>query len=570
MHEENTIVSLEFNNSKKIDINRNDIVISSLPITITSKLLGKGVDLKFRGIRSVYLAYDKKRIIKDNIHWLYYGDHKIDFNRVTEPKKLTSFVSPKKKTYLTLEITYNQKDKIDLIDEKTLINKMVKQVQKVGLVDKSFFLYGSTNKEPYVYPLMVNNYQEKLADAKSEITKFEQLYSVGTGGDFNYADSQVLFHKAFDIVDTISNDKSTFVNSIRKSPMVNLNKKIVINNKLIGKDESTFIIAEAGLNHNGSIKIAKKLIDCAISAGCDAIKFQTFKKDSRVSKKIKSANYVEKVIGLEESIDEMFSRLAMSFSDQKEIFKYAQSKGIEIFSTPFDFESVDFLEKMNVSLYKIASMDLVNLPLISYVAKTGKPIILSTGMSTIGQIEDAVEQIKIEGNKNLAILHCNSSYPASLKEMNLKVINNLQSFFNIPVGLSDHTLGLFASHTAIVMGANIIERHITLDRTMEGPDHILSSELDEFKSLVDIKNKIPIVLGDGQKRIMPNEYETLNSQRKCIYAKNNIKKNQIIKSNMIIIKGPGGGILPKYLNIVLNRKAKKNIESDTPIDWDSI
>ena len=141
--------------------------------------------------------------------------------------------------------------------------------------------------------------------------------------------------------------------------------------------------------------------------------------------------------------------------------------------------------------------------------------------------------------------------------MNLKVINNLQSFFNIPVGLSDHTLGLFASHTAIVMGANIIERHITLDRTMEGPDHILSSELDEFKSLVDIKNKIPIVLGDGQKRIMPNEYETLNSQRKCIYAKNNIKKNQIIKRNMIIIKGPGGGILPKYLNIVLNRKAKK-------------
>ena len=211
-----------------------------------------------------------------------------------------------------------------------------------------------------------------------------------------------------------------------------------------------------------------------------------------------------------------------------------------------------------------------NLPLLKYVGLKGKPVILSTGMSNLSNIEDAVNEFKKTNNPNLALLHCNSSYPASLSEMNLAVINNLQNMFNIPIGLSDHTFGLFVSQTAITLGASIIERHITIDRTMEGPDHILSSEPDEFKKLVEIKNKIPIVIGDGEKRIMPNEYDFLNMHRKCLYAKVDIKKNQIIDKDMIIIKGPGGGILPKYLDIVLNRKARENIPADTPIDWDKI
>jgi len=566
----NKINELIFNEKEKIKIKKNDLIISSLPITLTLKLLGKKVDLNFRGIRSIYLAYRKKQILKDNIHWLYYGDKDIDFNRVTEPKKMSKFVSPKNSTYLTLEITYNQKDKIDLMDEKSLIKKMVNQVHKVGLVDKKYFIDGSSNKEPFVYPIMTTNYRENLSTAKSEITKFEQLYSVGTGGDFNYADSQVLFHKAFDLVDIISNQKSELLNTMRIPTSTKLNKQIVINKTKIGNNEKAYIIAEAGLNHNGSVKIGKALIDAAVNAGCDAIKLQTFTKNSRVSKKVKSANYAEKVIGLEESIDEIFSRLAMPFKDQEKLFKYARSKGIEIFSTPFDFESVDFLESLNVNMYKISSADLVNLPLIRYVASKGKPVILSTGMSNLSNIEDAVNEFKKTNNKNLALLHCNSSYPASLSEMNLAVINNLNKMFNIPIGLSDHTFGLFVSQTAITLGSSIIERHITLDRTMEGPDHILSSEPAEIKRLVDIRNKIPLVIGDGEKRIMPNEYDYLNMHRKCLYAKVDIKKNQTINKNMIAIKGPGGGILPKYIDIVINRKAKVDISADMPIDWDKI
>ena len=215
-------------------------------------------------------------------------------------------------------------------------------------------------------------------------------------------------------------------------------------------------------------------------------------------------------------------------------------------------------------------MDLVNLPLIKYVAKTQKPMIISTGMSNLGQIEDAVETVRKTGNKNLILLHCNSSYPAAPEEMNLKAINNLQSAFDIPVGLSDHTFGLFVSQTAICLGANVIERHFTLDRTFEGPDHILSSEPDEMLELVSMSEKIPAILGNGVKRIQPNEYDTINTQRKSLYASCNIKKGDVIDKKMISIKGPGGGLLPKYFDIIIGRVAKQDINKDFPITWDLI
>jgi N,N'-diacetyllegionaminate synthase len=252
------------------------------------------------------------------------------------------------------------------------------------------------------------------------------------------------------------------------------------------------------------------------------------------------------------------------------IFDYAHHQGVDIFSTPFDIESVTFLDSLGVSLYKIASMDLVNLPLIEFVAKTGKPIIISTGMSSLGEIEDAVQCVSKAGNPNLMLLHCNSTYPAAPEEMNLKAIQTLKTAFNVPVGLSDHTFGLFVSQTAMILGANIIERHFTLDRTMEGPDHILSSEADEITKLVQMSKQIPKILGDGVKRIRPSEYDTLNIQRKSLYAKVNIKKGCTIQNEDITIKGPAGGLLPKYLSIVVGRKATCDIEADYPITWDII
>jgi sialic acid synthase SpsE len=259
----------------------------------------------------------------------------------------------------------------------------------------------------------------------------------------------------------------------------------------------------------------------------------------------------------------------LSQSDQVAIFQYARDKGLTIFSTPFDIESAYFLnESLKVDCFKIASVDLVNLPLIDVVSKFGKPMILSCGMSNLSEVEDALSVIRSNQNKNVILLHCNSSYPAPEAEMNLMVINTLKQAFKVPVGLSDHTFGLFTSIVGMSIGANVIERHFTLDRFMDGPDHILSSEPDEMLDLVNKSKLIPIMKGDGIKRIEGGEYLNLNLQRKSLYFSEDLRKGSLITENCLVVKGPGGGILPKYLNIVLGRSLNKDVESDTPLTWD--
>jgi sialic acid synthase SpsE len=263
----------------------------------------------------------------------------------------------------------------------------------------------------------------------------------------------------------------------------------------------------------------------------------------------------------------MFQRLNLNRKFHQKIFDYARTKKIEIFSTPFDERSVDYLEELKVNFYKLASVDIVNIPLIKKIGLTNKPLIMSTGMSDISTVYQAVETFKQTGNKNLILLHCLSSYPANENEMNLKAINTLKNIFNIPVGLSDHYPGLEVSLMAIGLGANIIERHFTLDKNFEGPDHCISSEPDEFKILLNFAKKSNFILGSGEKKIQPSEYEVINSQRKSIYAKKNIKKGERFTKNNICIKGPAGGILPKYFDLIIGKKSSKIVKADFPITW---
>lgn len=569
-YEGNVLTKIQFKDKKPEQICKNDIVISSLPLTTTASFFGYNSKLKFRGLCSIFLAYKKPYILPENIHWLYYDSERVYFNRITESKRLTQYIAPKDKTFLTAEITFSKGDEIHSMDQKKLMKEVSEQVELVGLANRENLIDMDINWEYFVYPIQHTGYQEELTNTRNIISQFQQLYSLGTGGEFSYMDSQILFYKAFDTIDIICGKGSNNTQVIRKTNKCNFNTTVTINNRQIGGGAPTYIIAEIGLNHNGSTCIAKQLIDKAVETGCDAVKFQTFKASGRISNKVKSVRYAETIIGTEETLFEMFDRLSLTFEQQKELFEYAREKGIEVFSSPFDFASVDLLEKLDVNLYKIASMDIVNLPLIKYIAQTGKPIILSTGMSTLGQIEEAVDVVSQSGNPNLILLHCNSSYPAAPKEMNLKVIKTLKTAFNIPIGLSDHTFGLFVSLIAIAIGADLIERHFTLNRMMEGPDHILSSAPDELEELVKMSKIINEILGDGVKRIQPNEYDTLNTQRKSLYADCDIKKGQIITREMIAIKGPGGGLLPRYLDIVIGRTAKDYIEADYPITWDHI
>ena len=346
--------------------------------------------------------------------------------------------------------------------------------------------------------------------------------------------------------------------------------KIRIGDKLIGDGEPCFIIAEAGVNHNGDIELAKRLIDVAKEAGADAIKFQTFKADNVVTKNAPKADYQIKNTNSYESQYEMIKKLELSEDEFRELHRYARKKGIIFLSTPFDFESADFLEELGVPAFKISSSDLTNLPFLEYIAEKGKPIILSTGMGTLGEIEEAINTIKNAGNEEIILLHCITSYPAKFENLNLRAIKTLKEAFKLPVGFSDHSLGIYAPIIAVALGAVVIEKHFTLDKNLPGPDHKASLDPQELKEMIKWIRLTEKALGDGIKRPTPEEEKIKKIVRKSIVAKVNIPEGTILTEEMIAFKRPGTGIPPKYYKEILGKKARRNIKVDEIISWGDI
>ena len=349
--------------------------------------------------------------------------------------------------------------------------------------------------------------------------------------------------------------------------------KIRIGKRLIGEGEPCFIIAEAGVNHNGEIELAKKLIDVAKEAGADAVKFQTFKTENIVTKDADMAEYQKKNLRTIESQPDMLKKYELKEGDFLELKKYCDEKGIIFLSTPHTEDAIDFLEKL-VPAFKIGSGDLNNLPFLEKIAKKGKPIILSTGMGTLEEVTDAVKAIKKKDQ--LILLHCTTDYPCAEKDVNLKAMQTIKDKLHCLVGYSDHTLSLKVPVIAASLGAVVVEKHITLKKTDEGPDHKASLNPDEFKEMVkDIKEnkKINIteeILGTGIKKPTKKEEEIKKVVRKSIIAKTNIPKGTIITKNMLVIKRPGTGIEPKDINKVIGKRIKKDIEKDNIIKWDNI
>ena len=333
-------------------------------------------------------------------------------------------------------------------------------------------------------------------------------------------------------------------------------KKIIIGNRIIGKDESCFIIAEAGLNHDGEFAQAKELIKKAVKVGVDAIKFQTYKTEKFIRKGDK--NFA------------LFKSLELRDKDWIDLSKLAQKLGIIFFSSVWDEDSVDLLARLNALAYKIGSADLTNLPLLSYVARKKKPIILSTGMSEIKEIEEALNVIYSTGNKNVALLHCISRYPADYKELNLLTIKTMKDKFRVPVGFSDHTIGITGSLAAVALGANIIEKHFTLDKNLPGPDHKLSLEPDEFREMIDNIRLIEEALGDGIKKPTKIELKIRKLARRSIVSNTKIPERAKITENMLKLVRPGTGIEPRFINKIIGKIAKKEILEDEIIKWSKI
>jgi len=327
----------------------------------------------------------------------------------------------------------------------------------------------------------------------------------------------------------------------------------------IGKGQPVFIIAEAGVNHNGDIKIAHKLIDAAVNAKADAVKFQTFNVDNLVTKSAPKADYQIKNTGSNETQYEMLESLQLSKNDFIELQKHCDEKKILFLSSPFDMESIDLLCDINVSALKIPSGEITNLPLLKYAANSHIPLIISTGMSTLVEIKLALDTINETGNKELILLHCVSNYPAADNESNLKAIDTLYKNFNIPIGFSDHSLGKNISLAAVARGACVIEKHLTIDKKMSGPDHLASLNPNEFQDLVTSIRSVESALGNGEKVMQPSEYSTSLIARKSIFAAKNIEKGKKIEESMIKISRPGTGISPSMLSDVLLSYAENDI-----------
>lgn len=563
------IISIESSN-RITNIKNNDIIINTTSYSIISKLLNFSTKLKYRGIILIFLEINHIDVLPTGIDFVYIDDKEIFFNRVSDQN---SFVknSEKNKTIICCEITYNEKDHYDLMNEQELIEKVKKQFVSLGFTnDINDILDTKIIKLPEVYPMFFVSYQDELSKTKMKTDSISNMYTIGSLAEYAYADLQVLFSKAIDLAEVLTN-KTFQINKIDKTiPRLSFNKKVNISGINVGDGEKTFVIAEIGLNHNGNLDVAKELIDLAIKNGADAVKLQSYKSKHRVAKDGKTSRYVEKVLGIEETDFEMFKKNELSYKQTKELFQYAKNR-IVIFSAPFDLDSVVELEELNIDCYKIASFDLVNLPLIKKVAETLKPIILSTGMANLSEIEDALRIIKSAGNDNVILLQCTSSYPCAPESMNIRAIDTMKQAFNgLPVGLSDHVIGDVVSLAAVARGANIIEKHFTLDKSMEGPDHILSLTPEELKNMILKIRIIEESIGDGIKQASPDEISTIIRFRKTMYSNKNIKKGTKITQNDIIYKGPAYGIYAKFEDIVLGQYAKKDILEDTPITWDLI
>jgi len=329
-----------------------------------------------------------------------------------------------------------------------------------------------------------------------------------------------------------------------------------------------YIIAEAGVNHNGSVENAIKLIDCAVSAGADAIKFQTFKTECNITLNAPKAEYQINNCGTEETQFEMVKKLELTEEDHQMIFNYCKGKNIDFLSTPFDHWSLKLLLKLNINTIKIASGEINNVPLLREIGCLNKKIILSTGMANIGEIENAINLLCDNGTNrnNITLLHCNTEYPTPYVDVNLKAMTTMENTFKLNVGYSDHTLGIIVPVAAAAMGATIVEKHFTLDKNMKGPDHQASLSPEELKYMVESIRNIEKSLGDGIKKPSKSELKNIQIARRSIVAIKKIEKGEIFSENNIGLKRPAGGMSPIFWDEIIGKTAKQTFLTDQFIE----
>ena len=338
-----------------------------------------------------------------------------------------------------------------------------------------------------------------------------------------------------------------------------------IGDRQIGAGHPCFVIAEAGVNHNGDTDIARRLMDVAAEAGADAVKFQTFSAERLVTKEAPKAEYQKRTTNAGESQYEMLKRLELSETVHRDLMAHARERNLLFLSTPFEEESADFLEQLDIAAFKIPSGEITNTPFLAHVARKGRPMILSTGMSTLDEVRLAVESIRAAGNPPLGLLHCISNYPANPADANLRAMATMRDAFGVPVGYSDHTLGQEIALAAVALGACILEKHFTLDRNLPGPDHRASMEPDELTELIRSLREVESALGDGIKRPVNSESEVAKVARKSLFATADLKRGTQVRPEHFMSRRPGDGMSPSTLPELLGKKTATDIQAGEAI-----
>lgn len=338
----------------------------------------------------------------------------------------------------------------------------------------------------------------------------------------------------------------------------------------IGPHHPCFIIAEAGVNHNGDLELARRMVEVAAAAGADAIKFQTFAADRLVTPAAPKATYQRRATGESESQYDMLRRLELSAEAHTRLLAHCRKQNILFMSTPFDEESVDLLLELDLPIFKIPSGELTNLPFLTYVARKNRPMIVSTGMATLGEVETAVRTIEAAGWSEIVLLHCVSNYPADPAQINLRAMTTLATAFQLPVGYSDHTLGLEVALAAVALGACVIEKHFTLDRTLPGPDQQASLEPDELRKLVQSIRTVEAALGHGRKEPTAAEAETAAVARKSLVAARELPAGTVLTDDLIAVKRPGTGLPPVLRPYLLGRSTRVAVPAGTLLTWEML
>lgn len=349
-----------------------------------------------------------------------------------------------------------------------------------------------------------------------------------------------------------------------------MKQEIRIGSQIISNQSPVFIIAEAGVNHNGNLDMARRLIEEAASCGADCIKFQTFKAERVVTTSAPKAKYQLGTTDKTESQLDMLRKIELKPEHHSELKLYAEKLGLIFLSTPYNFEDIDLLENIGVLAYKVASGQIVEHPFLRKIAKTGKPIFLSTGMATLAEIDNALRSIHDEGNDRVVLLQCTTNYPSRIEDANLRVLQTFRSVFGCLVGYSDHTIGIESAITSVALGARVIEKHFTLDKNLPGPDHSSSMIPEELKSLVNQIHMTEASLGSAQKEPIEIEKENSIGMRRSIVASRNIQKGEMITADNITFKRPATGLSPRFYDIILGKRAIKDISYDELLQMEMI